>query len=334
MQDHASQRRFALGCDVGATKVSLSLGFTSGEVSDRITDTTHRMKEPETLVREVSSLVQRVVERNGLSIRNCIGLGVAFAGPVNGREGTVLYAPNIPGWDNIGLKKLLEQSLELPVTVMNDANVGALGEYRHGGTAGPGDMLYITISTGIGAGIIVDGKPYEGALSVAGEIGHVTVIENGPRCGCGKSGCLESIASGLAVERQAVERMAREETSLRDRAVKEGNRITSAIVFEEARKGDPLASEIVETACRYLGLVIAGAVMLMSFSTVVLGGGMAREGEYIRKRVEFHMRKALARGPNEAVRLLVSRMPDSIVDIGALDLAFDRWHSQQAAKGA
>ncbi len=323
MPSDNSNRKFALACDIGATKVSLSLAYRPGEISDKLTDMTDRMKEPESLINELSGMISGMVEKNRLSMKNCMGLGVAFAGPVNGREGTVLYAPNIQGWENVPLRHLLEKKTGVRVRVHNDANVGALGEYRHGGIAGAGDMLYITISTGIGAGIVIDGKPYEGANHMAGEIGHSTVIERGRKCGCGKSGCLETVASGSSIERIALERMKVEETSLRRRALETGGRVSSIVVFEEARKGDILAAELVENACRYLGTAISGALMLMDFSSVVLGGGVAREGEYLRKKVEFYTMKGLARGRTRPASILVSRFPDSVVDIGALELVFE-----------
>lgn len=328
----ASGRKFALGCDIGATKVSLALAFSRGVIEERVVDSTRRMRKPESLVSEVSAMISSMLGRKGLSRSDCVGIGVAFAGPVSFTEGKVIYGTNIPGWDDIPLAGMLSDALSIPASIMNDANVGALGEYRHGGH-GQGDLLYVTISTGIGAGLVIGGRVYEGSSKVAGEIGHTTVAENGPSCGCGKRGCLETLSSGLSIARIASERMRRETSSLIDRAGANGETVNSAMVFEEARKGDMLSSEIVESACRYLGFALAGATMLMSFSTIVLGGGMAREGEYLRKRVEFYTRKELARGPNEKVRILVSRMPERVVDIGAIELAFDA-ASERESHGA
>lgn len=324
MSDRHPGRKYAIGCDVGATKISLTVAFEPGAIKDRIVDSTDRMKGPAALVKEVTAMVEEITGRNELSRADCLGVGVAFAGPVNRKKGTVIYGTNIPGWANVPLGHLLEEKLAVPVIVQNDANAGALGEYRHGEVAGEGDMLYITVSTGIGGGLIVNGEPYDGSNSIAGEIGHTTVIKYGPRCACGKHGCLESVASGLSIEKLAEELRHTSDTSLNNRAEGHNGRVSAAIVFEEARKGDMLASELVDNACRYLGLAIANAVMLMSFSSVVLGGGVAKEGEYLRKRVEHYARRELASGPNETVRVLVSKMPESVVDIGALEVIFDR----------
>ena len=281
--------KFAVGCDVGATKVSVSVTGTPGVIDDRIVDMTHRMKRPSDLVSEVSANIDRLLESNGLNISGCMGLGVAFAGFVKSAEGVIVASPNLEGWNNTPLGAMLEERLGIPVLIENDANVGALGEFRHGGIADGRDFMYVTLSTGIGAGLIINGRPYEGAYHVAGELGHTTVMPDGPRCNCGKTGCLETVSSGLAVERIANDRLKREETSLRNRAGEREGRVDARIVFEEARKGDMLSMEIVDNACKYLGLALSNAVMLLSVSSVIIGGGMANEGEFLRKRVEHHI---------------------------------------------
>ena len=323
MKPEPSQRPFAFGCDVGATKIALTLGLEPGVIADRLVDSTDRVKGPEALIKSLVSMIRMMTEKNKLSMKNCLGLGVGFAGPVNGKMGMVIKGANIPGWENYPLREKLQDALSLPVCVGNDANVGALGEYRYGGMARRGDMLYITISSGIGAGIVLDGKLYEGTNFTAGEIGHVTIMDNGARCGCGKTGCLETVASGLGIERIANERMSGEETSLRGRAAETGGRVSCATVFQEARSGDILSTEIVENACRYLGRAIAAAVMLMGFSTIVLGGGLTKEGEFLRKKVDFYTRRQLSMIPDEMVGIHISRMPESVVDIGALDMIFE-----------
>ena len=326
--------KFALGCDVGATKVSVSVTGTPGVIDDRIVDMTHRMKRPSDLVLEVSANIDRLLERNKLNISDCVGLGIAFAGFVRSAEGVVVAAPNLEGWNDTPLGDMLAKKLGIPVTIDNDANVGAMGEFRYGGLTEGRDFLYVTLSTGIGAGIIINGKPYEGANHVAGEIGHTTVVADGPKCNCGKSGCLETVSSGLAVERIANDRLAGEETSLRNRAREREGRVDARIVFEEARKGDMLSMEIVDNACRYLGMALSNAVMLLSVSSVIIGGGMANEGEFLRKRVEHYIRKDIAKGPNEQVELHISKKPREVVDLGALDLVFDEQGPDSEARGA
>ena len=318
-----AERKFALGCDVGATKVSVTVAGRPGVIDDRIVDTTHRMRKPSDLVMEVCANIDKLLERNGLNISGCIGLGVAICGFVRSREGVIVASPNLEGWSDTPLGDLLAGKLGVPVMIDNDANVGALGEFRYGGIADGRDFLYVTLSTGIGAGIIINGRPYEGACHVAGELGHTTVIMDGPKCNCGKNGCLETISSGLAVERIANDRLGREETSLKKRAAERGGKVDAKTVFEEARKGDLLSMEIVDNACRYLGLALSNAVMLLSVPSVIIGGGMANEGEYLRKKVEHYMRKDIAKGPNEQAELHISARPTGVVDLGALELVFE-----------
>ena len=308
--------------------MSVSLSRRPGFIDDRIVDMTHRMRRPADLVSEVCANIGTLLDRNGLHISDCIGMGVAFAGFVRRSEGIVVASPNLEGWGDTPLADMLANKLGIPVFLDNDANAGALGEFRYGGIAQGKDFLYVTLSTGIGAGIIIDGRPYEGACHVAGEIGHSTFIMDGPKCSCGKNGCLEAISSGLAVERIANDRLHREETSLKRRADSGGGRVDAKIVFEEARNGDPLAMEIVDTACRYLGLALSNAVMLLSVSSIIIGGGMAREGEYLRRKVEHYMRKDIAKGPNESVELHISANPTGVVDLGALELVFANYSAR------
>ncbi|MBX8633225.1 MAG: ROK family protein [Candidatus Thermoplasmatota archaeon] len=318
-----AEKKFALGCDVGATKVSVSLGTQPGIIADRMVDRTHRMESPDEMISEISGMAHRMMDKNQLNISDCLGICFAFAGFTNSEEGVIITSPNIKGWRRTPVRSMLEKEMKVPVIVENDADVGAYGEFRHGGSISSEDFMYMTISTGIGAGIIIGGRPYHGQNHNAGEIGHTTVLADGPKCNCGKNGCLETFSSGLGIERAANDRLQTERTSLRSRADDNGGRVDARIVFEEARKGDLLSLEIVDTACRYLGMSISTAVMLLSLSSVVIGGGLSNEGEFLRERVEHHMRKNIPAGPNENARLLVSKKPLDVVDLGALQMVFD-----------
>ncbi|MEM3857350.1 MAG: ROK family protein [Thermoprotei archaeon] len=316
-----SSRKYAIGCDVGATKISVSLSFQRGTIADRVISQSRTSYGPDGLIRQIGLAYEELERRHSLSKEDCIGIGVAFAGFVRSVDGHVFFSPNMPGWTGASLRSLLQDHFSVPTSVHNDANVGALGEFVHGGQIRDEDFLYVTVSTGIGGGMIINGRIYEGPSHVAGEIGHTTVLENGPRCGCGRYGCLEAVSSGSGIARIAAERMKSEKTALSKHVV-EGKEADARVIFQEAKNGDALCAGIVDDACKFLGLALANAVTLMGFRKVVVGGGMAREGEFLRSRVERHMLRFLAGGPNEDVSLLISRYPDSIVDIGAVELAF------------
>jgi len=308
-------RKFALGIDIGASKTSVSIAYTPGVLADRISRRTVNA-DVDALLKEIEMMFQELERRNDLSRDDCLGIGVAVAAFVRSNDGTVLFSPNITGLNGTNLKAAIEEHFSIPALVHNDANAGALGEFRHGGHV-KDDFLYMTISSGIGGGLILDDRIYEGPNHVAGEIGHMIVQEGGRKCGCGRNGCLETLASGIGIARIAAERVEHTETSLKRHDV-----IDARAIFQEARQGDRLCMEIVTDACHYIGIAIANAVTLLGLNAVVLGGGIAKEGEFLRSMVEEHSLRYLRGGPNENCKFFISRMPDTVVDIGVLELAF------------
>ncbi|MFQ5595459.1 MAG: ROK family protein, partial [Anaerolineae bacterium] len=208
-------------------------------------------------------------------------VGVSFGGPVNAAEGIVLLSHHVPGWENTPLRDQLESSLGVPVSIDNDANAGALGEWRLGAGRDCQSLLYITVSTGIGGGWVLGGKVYHGADSVAGEIGHITVEHGGPACICGRRGCLEAVAAGPAIARRAQERLRAESQTgalLRQLAGGAIETVTAKHVSQAAQAGDELARQVLDETARALGFGISYAISLMNPERVVVGGGVAKSG--------------------------------------------------------
>lgn len=208
-------------------------------------------------------------------------VGVSFGGPVNTDEGTVLLSHHVPGWENVPLRDRLESALAVPVSVDNDANAGALGERRYGAGQGCQSLLYVTVSTGIGGGWIIDGQIHHGADSLAGEIGHMTVQPDGPVCTCGRRGCLEALAAGPAIARRA--REALEPTpeageTLRQLVAGHLGDLTARHVSQAAATGDELAQQVLDDAAQALGFGVGCAITLMNPERVVVGGGVAKAG--------------------------------------------------------
>lgn len=207
------------------------------------------------------------------------GIGVAAPGPLDPFRGVVLTTPNIPQWRDFPLRDHLQAATGVPVWVENDANLAAVGEWRYGAAQGHRHVLYLTISTGIGGGVIVDGRLLRGATGLAGELGHITVIpEGGPPCGCGQRGHLEAVASGPAIARAAEAAL---DAGRLSRLADLPRPLTAAQVAQAAQAGDPLAREVFAQAARYLGRALAGFLHIFNPSVVVLGGGVARAGEVL-----------------------------------------------------
>jgi glucokinase len=210
------------------------------------------------------------------------GIGVGFAGHVNGAKGWILTSSNLPAWDNHPLRDLLQKRLGVPVILENDANCAAWAEYCFGAGKGSRHMCYVTFSTGFGIGIIIDGQLYTGATGTAGELGHTVVDPDGPLCTCGKPGCVMSYACGMAISRMARERLqSGEPTLLRDLCGPRPEHVSGKVVAEAARQGDQVAQEILTIAGRYFGIGLSTVVQVLNPDRIVIGGGLARIGSLL-----------------------------------------------------
>jgi glucokinase len=209
-------------------------------------------------------------------------IGVSFGGPVDFKTGTVRLSHHVPGWENIELQRLLESEFGATASVDNDANVAALGEHRFGAGQGYNSLLYITVSTGVGGGWILNGQPWRGAGGMAGEIGHTVVDPNGPMCLCGKRGCVERLASGPYIAQQVKEWLQAESNQgkvLRTLVKDNLEDITAQLVSQAAAQGDNLASQALEQAGWALGVAIGNTANLINPQRFVLGGGVTKAGE-------------------------------------------------------
>jgi glucokinase len=272
-----------------------------------------------------------------LSGRAPAAVGVSFGGPLDFHSGTVLRCFQVPGWENFPLKDHLRAALNAPAIVENDANAAAFGEWAHGAGLGCKSLFYITVSTGIGGGWVLDGRIFRGANGLAGEIGHLAVKPDGPLCTCGKRGCLEALASGPAIACIVSQRLLAEPVSeslllslagLNHPGVKLTNSdppvsnppmITAEQVALAAEAGDRLAREVLDDAARYLGQAIAAVILLLNPERVVLGGGVAKSGEYFWRALR-QAASALVL-PGMAVEILPAFLGDDAPLWGAAALA-------------
>ena len=210
-------------------------------------------------------------------------IGVSFGGPVDFVTGVVRLSHHVPGWENTPLRRMLEAEFDAPASVDNDANAAALGEHRYGAGQGCGSMMYITVSTGVGGGWILGGKPWRGVDGMAGEIGHVVIDPNGPLCLCGKRGCVERLASGPYMAQQARERLRawpERGQILRALAQDKAEAVTGELLAQAAAQGDDLAQEVLERGARALGVGLGNTANLINPQRFVLGGGVTKSGDF------------------------------------------------------
>ncbi len=274
----------AIGIDVGGTAIKGGLVTKTGEVLRRETIPTESRRGPGQVVGRIAALVasQRQTPR-GADV-TAVGLGVP--GIIRRREGVVVASPNLPGWENLPLARLVEAATGLKVLLENDANAAALGEFICGAGRGAGSMVMLTLGTGIGSGIILDGKLWRGADQCAAEIGHTIVSPDGRACGCGQRGCLEAYASATSTAERAKALIEAGQTSSLRAILERGDAITAEDVVRAAGTGDGLALRVWSETCRYLALACVSIQHTLNPDCIVLAGGMSDAGEELRRPVQ------------------------------------------------
>lgn len=309
-----------VGVDLGGTKIYTALADRDGRLLTEIKIPTEARHGPEHVIKRIVDTVNRVKEQGGVD-GGVIALGIGAPGPLDASTGVVHQAPNL-GWQDIALKKLLEDALDIPVAVDNDGNLAALGEYVYGAGRGAGDMVYITVSTGVGGGLILNGRLYHGSAYGAGEIGHMTIDPGGPRCSCGNYGCLEAMASGTAIARAArwlVEAGAGK--AILAAAGGDREAIDSSVVARASAGGDGEAREILISAGRALGIGVANVVNLLNPAMVVLGGGAMQVGPILWETMEEEVARRALFASRQHVRLIPAALGARSGLLGAVALA-------------
>ncbi|HEV2500018.1 MAG TPA: ROK family protein [Terriglobia bacterium] len=267
-----------IGIDVGGTKIAGGLMTPQGRLVETTVLPTHAEGGVKRSFLQVRRVIERLIRRaNGK--RNIRGIGICSPGALDSETGMIINAPNMPGWETLRLAVEVEQIFGLPARVENDANAAGLAEVLFGAGRGCKNVFYVTVSTGIGTGIIIDGKVYHGHKGVAGEGGHVCIDYKSPyRCGCGTLGCIEALASGPAIVRRALVELEQQHvvpSVLRDC----GDAITPEMIADAARKGDGIAQKVLDETGFFLGVWLGGMISLLDPDAIVIGGGVARIGK-------------------------------------------------------
>jgi glucokinase len=317
----AVSEKFVIGVDLGGTKIYTALAAGNGDILAEIKIPTEAGKGPRHVIQRIFDSVA-LVQRDARVVPEKVGaLALGAPGPLDTAKGIIHFAPNL-GWRKVPIRQILEERLSFPALLDNDANLAALGEHVFGAGRGEENMVYITVSTGIGGGLILGGKLYRGSSDGAGEIGHMTVSPGGPVCGCGNRGCLEAVASGTAIAREAGDLVARGGGKrILAEAGGDPDKISAAVVAAAAAGGDPGAASIIAGAARFLGVAIAGIVNLLNPSLVVLGGGVMEAGEPVWEVVRREVRARALEAARERARLAPAELGGRAGVMGAVALA-------------
>lgn len=292
---------YCFGIDIGGTTVKIGLFSETGELMDRWEVPTRKGSEPAGLLGDVKASLENCMAERKIEKAGILGIGMTAPGPVT-EDGVLHNAVNI-GWGAVKLAEEAERVIGIsPVRIGNDARVAALGEAIYGAGKGVGSMLMVTLGTGVGGGVVLNGKILMGATGVAGEIGHMTIdpYETEP-CGCGKKGCLEQYASATGMIR-VTERFLQEKDM--DSILRQKENVSAKDLWDAAKDGDALASEITDYVCDRLGSAIANAIYLVDTEMIVIGGGVSAAGQFLLNKIEkAYQGKVFAHSRNKTFAL-------------------------------
>lgn len=320
-----------IGVDLGGTKVRAVLADGSGNLLARKEMATEASKGQEKVIDNIVKVINGVMK--GTDSGQIVGLGIGAPGPLNPRTGVVYSPPNLPGWENVPLRDILEKRLGIPVYVGNDANLAALGEYTFGAGKDYRYLVYLTISTGIGGGIIEDGRILDGAKGAAGEVGHMTIEAFGPRCNCGNYGCWEVLASGTGIRRRAIEMLqGGRESLLTELSEGDLEKVTAELVEKAARKGDPAAQELLHQTGLYLGVGITNILHLFNPEIVVLGGGVSQIGELIMKPMREEVERRAMPAFRQNVPIVYTDLKGDVGLYGAVAIVLQNFAESERHK--
>lgn len=316
--------RPVLAVDIGGTKMLMALINTQSEVIVRQTEPTLAREGPGAVISRLISGIDLLLSQTGLRPSQLSAISLATAGSIDVKNGVVTTSPNLPGWRNISLRRIIAERYRLPTYLLNDADAAALGEHRFGAGQGYDSIILLTLGTGIGGGIILDGKLYLGSSGGAAEIGHMVVQADGPRCSCGNRGCLEALASGSAVAKEAISRLIRgQPSSLIGMVGGKLEDVTAETVATAAKNGDELAGEVIAKAAYYLGIGIANLVNILNPEMVILGGGMAGMGDILFEPVREMVAEQAFPLLAGAVRIVPARLGNDAGIFGAMVYALE-----------
>ena len=317
---------YVVGVDMGGTKILAAVINAKGEIVQQAKRATKPKKGPEEVIERITRCIRKAIDSAELNPSQIRAIGIGSPGPLDPETGVIIFAPNL-GWSNVPLKAKLEANLSIPTFVDNDVNVGTLGEYAFGAGRGVKNLVGIFVGTGIGGGIILDGKLFHGVNKTAGEVGHMIVEAKGPRCGCGNFGCLEAVASRTAITRDLQKAILKKGKKSKLTELNGGNLdlIRSKAIARAVKQGDKPTIKVVQRAAKYLGISVASIVHFLNPEMVVLGGGVVEAmGDSLLDPIRHAAAEYALPTTMDGVQIVAATLGDNAGVIGASVLARER----------
>ncbi|MBI3922593.1 MAG: ROK family protein [Armatimonadetes bacterium] len=312
--------KLSLGVDLGGSHISVAAVDSSGAILLKEVAPLSRNEEHDRIIDQMIDMLRSLRQNPGLNGRQADRIGVGVPGVIDMDRGVTLFIPNLKGeWRGVPLKDRIEGALDMPMVLANDVRCFTLAEFRFGAGKGSTHMVGLAIGTGIGGGLIVNGKVHTGLDGVAGEIGHIIIDVNGPRCGCGSYGCMEALAASPAIVSMAVRavRQSAGATKIAEYAEGDLNKVTAETVARAARDGDFHAVEIMDRVGFYLGVGISNLLALLSPDCVVIGGGVAKAGEVLFEPIRKTLKATVHTAPLDKIRIAAAQLGTDAGVIGA-----------------
>jgi glucokinase len=305
-----------LAVDLGGTKIIAAI--ISSKVVAKEYQLTLADEGPQSVIKRILSMIDHLLGLRNLNPSQLDSIGIAAAGAIDAEKGLVTLSPNLPGWCDIPLRDLVREKYGVNTFLLNDTTAAVLGEHHFGAGKGVNNLVMLTVGTGIGGGIIINGELYSGPSGSAGEIGHMTIDINGPKCSCGNIGCLERLVSGKAVAEEAIRRLSQgAKSSLTEIAGDKIRSITAEKVSLAAQNGDSLAREVISKAATYLGIGLVNLVNIFNPEMIIIGGGLAKMGDLLLEPARRAVGERAFQLSARLVQIVPAQLGDDAAVLGA-----------------
>jgi len=316
------EKNYSIGVDLGGTNIVSVIVNHRGKIVNNLKVPTLAERGKEATIKRIIETIHENIVQSTIALDDIMGIGIGAPGPLDVKRGIINFAPNLLGWRDVPLKKILENEFNMKVVLENDANAAAWGERCFGIGRGVDNLVCFTLGTGIGGGIIIDGKIYHGNNYGAAELGHMTVNKDGPRCNCGNYGCLEAYSSATGIKNRIKnsikEGIKSKFLNFDDDKLFESLRLK--LIFETARKGDKLTKDIVEEAISYLGIAIANIANILNPEMVVLVGGITNEGNKLLIPLRREVKKRAFYSNYKSLKIVIGKLGGNAGVLGAAAL--------------
>ena len=317
--------KYIIGVGVGRSKTNVLMMNLAGEVFIREILETGGTAVPEVWISRLIQVIENVIRESGLSRKQILGMGIGMPGILDEKSGKVLFSPDFK-WENVDMLTPIRERFKMDITIENENRALAMGEYYFGAGVDSRNFLVVNLGHGIGSAIMREGEFYRGSSGSSGEIGHIILEKNGPKCNCGNLGCLEAIASGNAIARDAkIAVLEGNATKIMELVNEDINRIEAKTVFEAARLGDRLAIQITERAMQYIGIGLANYINLLDPDLIILFGGLTNAGDIFLKKVKEVLRERQMKFAGRQVKLVISQMGENGTAVGSASLVLKKF---------